>query len=239
MIEMALTFPILLLVLAGTLEVGKYFNDYLTLLDSTREAARFAADGDINKVRVPPDHSLGCYLPHEQQQQLDYYHVAACLLLQNTNRNGLHFDPSVDDIVISTVTVDITGHVLYRFPYSCPPPYFPPLGYPQLCDDQVATRDQGWSFCKHVTEFPDVPTPDTIDYHGPCRQAASFFSNEQIEQLLPDATPGMGMVIVEVYHVHHQFLGLIPPGLPFIPQEVVMHAYTMMPVPSAAPPIVQ
>jgi len=28
---------------------------------------------------------------------------------------------------------------------------------------------------------------------------------------------------------------LIPPGLPFLPQEVVMHAYTIMPVPSANP----
>ncbi len=48
MVEMALAFPILLLVLAGTLEVGKYFNDYLTILDATREAARYAADSGLD-----------------------------------------------------------------------------------------------------------------------------------------------------------------------------------------------
>ena len=46
MVEMALAFPILLLILAGTLEVGKYFNDYITILDATREGARYSADGD-------------------------------------------------------------------------------------------------------------------------------------------------------------------------------------------------
>ena len=53
MVEMALAFPILLLVLAGTLEVGKYFNDYLTILDGTREAARYAADGDLVLAQEP------------------------------------------------------------------------------------------------------------------------------------------------------------------------------------------
>jgi len=41
MVEMALTFPILLLVLAGTVEIGIYYNNYLTLVDATRESARF------------------------------------------------------------------------------------------------------------------------------------------------------------------------------------------------------
>jgi hypothetical protein len=42
-------------------------------------------------------------------------------------------------------------------------------------------------------------------------------------------------VVVEIYHVHRQLLGLIPPGMPILPQEIQMHAYTIMPVPSAAP----
>ena len=48
--------------------------------------------------------------------------------------------------------------------------------------------------------------------------------------------PATGLVIVEIYRLHKQFLGLIPPGMAFLPQEVVMHAYTMMPLPSAAAP---
>ncbi len=234
MLEMALTFPILLLVLAGGLEVGKYFNDYLTLLDATREAARFAADGDINHVVVPPSDIQSC--------NDDYYAQAACLLLQN--KYGVYFDPATDDIIVSTFTIDSTGHAVYRFPYPCSDPYSPPSGYPSVCDSAVATRDQGWSFCQHITARPgavspikDPPGSDT-SYHGPCQPGASFFTRDSLAALLPGDTPGTGIVIVEIYHVHHQFLGLVPPGLPFLPQAVVMHAYTMMPVPSAGPQVI-
>ena len=72
MVEMALAFPILLLILAGTLEVGKYFNDYLTILDATREAARYAADGDLIIAAEP---STSC--------DDNFYHQAACLAKQN------------------------------------------------------------------------------------------------------------------------------------------------------------
>jgi hypothetical protein len=65
---------------------------------------------------------------------------------------------------------------------------------------------------------------------------ASLYSDADIQTLLNTAsTPRTGLVLVEVYHAHRQFLGLIPPGLSFIPQEVMMHAYTIMPSPSAAP----
>src|SRR3972149_6759673 len=93
MVEMALAFPILLLVLAGTLEVGKYFNDYLTFLDATREAARYAADGDLVLASEP---SSTC--------DDNFYHQAACLAKQNIS--GISFDPLADDIVVSAMSVD-------------------------------------------------------------------------------------------------------------------------------------
>ena len=67
---------------------------------------------------------------------------------------------------------------------------------------------------------------------------ASRFSTANVEAMLAHTpnSPPTGLVIVEVYREHNQFLGLIPPGLAFLPQEIVMHAYTMMPLPSAAPP---
>ena len=210
MVEMALAFPILLLVLAGTLEVGMYFNVQLTLLDATREAARYAADGDINLIDAT--NAGNC--------DEDYYYQAACLLRQNLY--GVTFNETTDDIIVSTFTIDSTGHVRYRFPFPCSDPYYPGPGYPQLCDSNVETRNQGWSLQKH-----------RLGGAG----AYSYFTNDAIENLLPDnMPPGAGLVVVEIYHLHHQFLGLIPPGMPFLPQEVMMHAYTMMPVPSAAPP---
>ena len=212
MVEMALAFPILLLVLAGGLEVGKYFNDYLTILDATREAARYAADGDLVLAKEP---SLNC--------DDNFYHQATCLARDNVNRN-LSFNPSTDDIVVSAMSIDNTGHIIARYPRACSDPV-PPSFLPNYCDSKVSTGQQGWSYCAHITQTG-------------CKADASLFSNAAIESMLAQNpnSPPTGLVIVEMYRLHNQFLGLIPPGLPFLPQQVMMHAYTMMPLPSAAPP---
>jgi hypothetical protein len=136
----------------------------------------------------------------------------------------LKFDPTTDDIVVSAMSVDSNGHIIARYPRACSDPA-PPSFLPNYCDSRVTSSEQGWSFCAHITQTG-------------CKTAASFFSNAAIESMLaknPDS-PSTGLVLVEVYQLHKQFLGLIPPGLAFLPQEVMMHAYTMMPLPSAAPP---
>jgi hypothetical protein len=211
MVEMALAFPILLLIMAGTLEVGKYFNDYLTILDATREAARYAADGDLILATEP---SITC--------DDNFYHQAACLAQENIK--GISFDPMTDDIVVSAMSVDTNGHIIARYPRSCSDPT-PPSFLPNYCDALVTSSQQGWSFCAHITK-------------AGCQVAASRFSNAAIEAMLAESpnSPATGLVLIEIYRVHHQFLGLIPPGLAFLPQQVTMYAYTMMPLPSAAPP---
>jgi hypothetical protein len=210
MVEMALAFPILLLILSGTLEVGKYFNDYLTVLDATREAARYAADGDLILAAEP---SANC--------DDNFYHQAACLAKQNIY--GIKFNELTDDIVVSAMSIDSTGHVLARFPQTCPP--HAPSYLPNYCDSLITSDEQGWSYCAHIVG-------------GGCKGAASYFSTANIEAMIANSpgSPPTGLVIVEIYRLHKQFLGLIPPGLAFLPQQVVMHAYTMMPLPSAAPP---
>ena len=42
-IELALVVPFLLMLIAGLVEVGFFIHSYLTLLDLTRESARFAS----------------------------------------------------------------------------------------------------------------------------------------------------------------------------------------------------
>lgn len=242
MVEMALAFPILLLVLAGMLEVGKYFNDYLTLLDATREGARFAADQEysraIEPLYDPGDPNENAYMTSGECDD-DFYRQAACLVFQNIS--GIRFDPAVDDVVVSTFSIGSDGHVGYRFPRPCsgvgPTP---PVGMYQGCSQTVTSREQGWSYCQNVIQQninrPEMAVPQ-INYLGTdCQVKASKFGDQDIEQLLNTAsTPKTGLVLVEIYHVHRQFLGLIPPGLPFLPQEVMMHTYTIMPIPSAAP----
>ena len=214
MVEMALAFPILLLILAGTLEVGKYLNDYLTILDATREAARYAADGDPMGLHVEPSNSCDD----------NYFHQAACLAQQNIY--GTSFYTMTDDIVVAAISVDTNGHIIARYPRAPGDPPPPSCRLPNDWSDiNVSSSQDGWSLCAHISK-------------NGCHKATSFFSNAAIEAMLAQSpnSPATGLVLVEIYRLHHQFLGLIPPGLAFLPQTVVMHAYTMMPLPSLAPP---
>jgi len=222
-VEMALAFPILLLIMAGTLEVGKYFNDYITILDATREGARYSADGEITDRSMTP-------LQADCNADKNFFHLAACLTHDNIKKN-LAFNEATDDVVVSAMSIDTNGHIITRFPRACgdPPPPAQLIGTYLFggCDTHVTSSQQGWSLCQQVP-------PST----GTCVVKTSGFSNTAIEAMLAQTpnSPATGLVIVEVYREHHQFLGLIPPGMPFLPQQVTMHAYSMMPVPAAAPP---
>lgn len=225
MVEMALAFPILLLILAGTLEVGKYFNDYITILDATREGARYSADGELTDRSMTP-------LQSDCNVDRNFFHLAACLTHDNIKKN-LAFNEATDDVVVSAMSVDTNGHIITRFPRAPGDPPPPPqlIGtYLYGGDDSLVTSsEQGWSLCQHVTN-PLL--------HESCVVKSSSFSNAAIEAMLAQTpnSPATGLVIVEVYREHNQFLGLIPPGMPFLPQRITMHAYSMMPVPAAAPP---
>jgi hypothetical protein len=215
MIEMALTFPILLLILAGSLEVAMYYNNYLTLVDSTREAARFSADNDY----LNADEIEGCLPgpPDPYSSSRDFYNQASCLVLQNMF--GITFDKATDDIIVSVFTVK-DGVITARNPPD--PASVATSAHHTTLDNNPQS---GWSYCLNVIK-------------ADCTPAASFFDNSAVQARLGAvaSAPDTGLVLIEVYHLHHQFLGLIPPGLAFMPQTVMMHAYTIMPLPSAGPP---
>ena len=50
--EMALTLPVLIVLLAGVSEIGRYFNSYTTLAKSTRAAARYLSNHQYNSTEV-------------------------------------------------------------------------------------------------------------------------------------------------------------------------------------------
>ena len=50
--EMALTMPLLILLLAGVSEIGRYFQAYTTLAKSTRAAARYLSNHQYNSIEV-------------------------------------------------------------------------------------------------------------------------------------------------------------------------------------------
>ena len=209
MVELALSLPILLLILAGAVEVGMYYNTYLTLIDATRESARYSANG--SPVFVSSD--TNCATTE------DFFKKAACLVLQNLP--GVTFDPVRDDIVVSVVLIR-GGQIYDRY-----------VNY-DSGTNTFQSGQQGWSRCESL---PSTSNPTT---NSPgCTRATSRFPNSLIKARLDQfpgaaSAPKSAYVLVEIYHVHHQFLGLIPPGLAFLPQEVVMHAYSIMPLPSIA-----
>lgn len=50
--EMALTLPVLILLLAGVSEIGRYFQAYTTLAKSTRAAARYLSNHQYNSIEI-------------------------------------------------------------------------------------------------------------------------------------------------------------------------------------------
>jgi Flp pilus assembly protein TadG len=50
--EMALTLPVLILLLAGVSEIGRYFQSYTTLAKSTRAAARYLSNHQYNDIEI-------------------------------------------------------------------------------------------------------------------------------------------------------------------------------------------
>ena len=217
LVEMALTLPVLLLVMAGTLEIGMYYNVYLSLVDATRESARYLADQKYD--HIDPDNNTSC-VPNTTTSAEDFFAVGGCDAYNNLF--GVKFDPTTDDIIVSAVTIAKVGGqitVTARYPLSTDPvPIHQTGGNPE----------NGWSYCRNI-----------LNGAG-CTPAASLFNNADLVNRLTSyitSAPATGLVIVEIYHVHHQFLGLIPPNLAFLPQAVMIHAYSIMPLPSASPPI--
>jgi Flp pilus assembly protein TadG len=211
MVEMALTLPILLLILVGAVEIGMYYNTYLTLVDATREAARYSANGSP----ASQDSSIDC------SKTQDFFKKAACLTMQNLN--GVAFDPVRDDIVVSLILIR-NSTVFMRIVDSYPSN--------QSVVPISVLGTGGWSRCRSL---PDTTNP-TTDSAG-CIPDETRLPNSVIEARLSqfgEPSPKSAYVLVEIYHVHRQFLGLIPPGLPILPQEVMMHAYSIMPVPAIA-----
>lgn len=209
MVEMALALPILLLLLAGAVEIGMYYNTYTTLTDATREAARYSANG----TPTSQDSITDCSVTE------DFFRKAACLTMQNLP--GIKFDPVRDDIVVSLILIK-QGHVYKRIVNS------------YRSGDPFPEGSGGWSRCRSLPQ-----TTNPLTNSAGCIPAESSLPNSVIEARLnqfPDAAtaPRSAYALVEIYHVHHQFLGLIPPNLAFLPQEVMMHAYSIMPVPAAA-----
>lgn len=107
MVEMALSIPLLLIVLIGTLEVGWYYNVNINFADAAREGARWMADGDplFNYRPAFNAHSPAYrgtpYNDKVDSAQADFYAQGAALILQNMQNEFAVQNSGWDDIVVS------------------------------------------------------------------------------------------------------------------------------------------
>jgi hypothetical protein len=250
LVEIALVFPFILLLLAGLIEVGHYVNTYLTVLDASREAARYAADlnPDIPSRDDfdPSEHPIECGGPVGSANGPDseaclrlsceesgyFFRKSACLV--STNLQELDLSNENNDVVISVVAViSTTGNLTITERL---PPINPACtqddwiyGEGATCSTTYCCEDAcAWSWTNNV-------------YSGTILAGtgqASRFTCSELAQLLNSNSNGTrrqnGFVIVEVFYEHELALNL-PIISQVIPDPIEIRAYSVMPVSAAEP----
>jgi hypothetical protein len=215
-VELMLIFPLLLVMLAGMVEVAFFMFTYLTALDLTRGAARFASIRDYreqvledtstperNPTSPEFDPSTAC-----TDSTLHFYYDTACFFTDPTLNPFIEFRADKYDDVVITVFTIANNVVSERHPSS---------GYWSLYNDNWKKDCDG----NIVTDTP-------------------YFTNADIQSKFEAGAPSdRGIVVIEAYVCHDLILGIAFNNIPlvkdFIHSPVRIHAYTMMPSPEAIP----
>lgn len=256
-LELALVLPILLLILLGLIEVAFFIGRYLDALDLTREAARFGSIRDPFEAVVS---DLNCFTG----EKFNFYWDTACIFsppdvvdCQNalpengTDLGGgnllwwcngmnkyLEIDPDTDDVVISLYTIEKDNDIGQTHPASGP----------EKVIDYKGQESFYWAFSNHKTgSYVAVDNwqrdcegnQDTtrIPYYTKARvqDLINVSSGEFPAEVTPSAVQSnRGFIAVEVFYCHRQVLGL-PILTDVVPNPLMIHAYTLMPLPAAAP----
>lgn len=110
LVEVAITFPILIMLFTGMIEFGFILNTYLSLLDATRDSARLYSNDDP-------------FLADGTTDDPDFYYQTAYLvqrtldpLLDDGSYVGrrIILDPTLDDVIVSVYGSNSSGTVLWR-----------------------------------------------------------------------------------------------------------------------------
>ncbi len=156
--------------------------------------------------------------------------------------NGLNkyldFNPETDDIVISLYTVQKNNHIAASHPDNGP----------EWVVDENGNHSYYWAFSNHKTGT----YVETNNWQKDCKgnlvaDRSLYYDKAKIEDILnlssgefpAGVTPApvnsnRGFVAVEVFYCHTQVLAL-PVLTIFVPNPLMIHAYTIMPLPAAAP----
>jgi len=226
LVELALFFPILLILLSGVVEFGFMLNTYVNLIDGPREAARFAVAQNpftsvlVDKNSPPPDNP--CF----------YSAVKAEVI---SALSPIQLDPSQDDVVISVFAInngDTTQYgAITRYPAQANLPL--PTNNQNPCPSgSVPGKGNKVGEWHLYGRGSGCTVGVDLDCHPSRFTSYEVLRREEQTNggLMP---PAMGVVLVEVYYSYHQVLKL--PWLAFVGDPIRVYTYTMMPVPAAAP----
>jgi hypothetical protein len=209
MVELALLFPVLLILLSGLIEFGFILNQYLTLMDAVRNAARFASDG----LYYQHDNLTDCTGENATRH---FFRQTACLVNQELQQEAPtiemndagtpdlvgddYLDPTVgNDIIISAFSFTSGAGITARHP---------------------GGSENGWSYA--------------IDLDYPSDKTSRFTSSEVTSSMVSMNSPNTGYVLVEIYYYYNHILGL-PWITAVIDDPLLLHAYAFMPLTSAEP----
>ena len=103
LVEVALAFPFLLMLLSGMVEFGFMLNYYVSLTDSTRETARIFSNFDpFNK---DGSDNYATFYDLTDDYLRDNMEPSALLGYENDSTRRIILDPAADDIVVSVFSV--------------------------------------------------------------------------------------------------------------------------------------
>jgi hypothetical protein len=241
-LEFALILPILLILLIGVVEMTLFIGRYISLVDLTREAARFASNRDPFKSGTKTNCSV--------ENDYNFWFDTSCVF------SPLRGDPSC--VVDPTILPPIDPHpfcngfngavpikfdeddiLISVFTESMLPPPGNPTGakVPTIKqNDSRLMATNPWVWSEH-----DYDTTHNSNWRRDCGRlttpvtANPYFTPAKLESYLSTtAYADKGFVTVEVYYCYHHVIG-VPIFSNFIPDPILIHTYTVMPLPALQP----
>ncbi len=241
-VELIFVLTFLMLLLAGMVEFGFLLNNYLHVLDGSREGARYSSSANSFLLDSSGVSIASYYDP-------PFYYQAAWKTADTLNPVTLN--PTYpDDIVVSVFSLD--GTTPTRYPATDPNGWSLCAHYNTNADDtSVDIKDSNgvdhYPYSSFKQYWPDigaaVPSSlPTATWGAGCTVRASQFTVANVTSLLggvalvPGDTnpPKTGVVVVEVYYNYPQLLKL-PVLENVLPDPIPLYVYSVMPLSSAQP----
>jgi hypothetical protein len=209
-VELMLVALILAFMLAGVVEFGFLLNNYLKVLDGTREGARFSSSSEPFKYCELEDViSKGCDLGTIIDSDLDFFVLTVQEMIRVMSPIVLNGNRG-DDIIISIFSV--AGSSITRWPESWL---------------------TGWSLCGDYSDSAFQDYLDPANWNG-CSAQNTQFSDSQILGLMDPGAPESGVLLVEIYYHYPQQLKF-PVYADVFPDPIPVYTYSVMPISAAEP----